>query len=157
MLQLLQNHFNSYYTDTQCSLLSFLWFRVICGSIVIVGFQCPMIWTKVYNYILLFVSGAQSNRNNKTLQAQTWLVTINLLPYTVVLNLKTVCHLVELNSIKNDSKTINFFHFILATVDNCQYNSLNRSMKHCCVHNLHFTTIHPAFYYHDDCNLMPQT
>ena len=36
MLQPLQNHFVSHYTDSQRSLISFLWFQV---SIIIVEFQ----------------------------------------------------------------------------------------------------------------------
>ena len=78
------------------------------------------IWTKFWKYFYVFVSGAQSNKDNKTLQVQTSLVTIKLLPYTVLLNLKIVCHLAEPNSIKNYSKTIDLFRFILATVDNYQ-------------------------------------
>ena len=58
------------------------------------------------NIFYFFVPRTQSNKDNKTLQAQILLITIKLLPYTVLLNLKIVCHLAELNSIKNDSKTI---------------------------------------------------
>ena len=38
-VQLLQNHFVSHHTHSQSSVISFLWFRVICGSIAIVQFQ----------------------------------------------------------------------------------------------------------------------
>ena len=38
-LQLLQNHSVSRHTHSQHSSISFLWFRVICGSIAIVRFQ----------------------------------------------------------------------------------------------------------------------
>ena len=78
------------------------------------------IWTNFGNILYIFVPVAQSNKDNKTLQAQTWLLTIKLLTYTVLLNLKIVCHLAKLNSINNYSKTIDVFHFILAYVDNYQ-------------------------------------
>ena len=38
-LRILQNHSFSHQTSSQHSSISFLWFRVICGSIAIVGFQ----------------------------------------------------------------------------------------------------------------------
>ena len=50
ILQLLQNHSVSYHTDSQCSLISFLYFHVICGSITIVGFQ----WSHDLDEILKF-------------------------------------------------------------------------------------------------------
>ena len=40
------------------------------------------------------------------------------LGYTVLLNLEIACYQDELNSITNYSKTIDFHHLILATVDN---------------------------------------
>ena len=107
-LQLLQNHSVSHHTDSQRSLISFLWFWVICGSIAIVGFQQSHNVDKISEVFFTFSSLELKATDNKTLRAQTWLVIIKLLPYTVLLNLKIVCHLAELNSIKNYSKTIDF-------------------------------------------------
>ena len=64
-----------------------------------------------------FGPGAQSNEDRKTLQAQTWLVRVKLLPHAISLNLENVCHLGELDSTKNYSKIIDFSLPILATAD----------------------------------------
>ena len=61
-----------------------------------------------------WISGAQINEGSKTLQAQTWLVAIKLLPHTVLLNFEIACKLGELISIKNYSKTIGYYFLILA-------------------------------------------
>ena len=122
MLQLLQNHSVSHHTALKHSLISFLWFWIICGSIAIVGFQQLHDLDKILEIFFTFLSLELKvhNKDNKTLQAQTWLVTNKLLPYTLLLNFKIVCHLAELNSNKNYSKTIDLFRFILATLDNYQ-------------------------------------
>ena len=39
MLQLFQNRPVCHNPDSQCSLVNFLWFQVICGSIIMVRFQ----------------------------------------------------------------------------------------------------------------------
>ena len=82
MMQLLQNHSISHHTDSQCSLISFLWFWEICGSTALVGFQLSHVLDKILeiNNFCFFVPGAQSNKGNKILQAETWPVTIKLLP-----------------------------------------------------------------------------
>ena len=65
MLQLLQNHSVSHYTDSQHSLiLSFLWIQVICGNIVIIGFQRSHSGQNFGNIFYFFVPGAQSNKDN---------------------------------------------------------------------------------------------
>ena len=66
---------------------------------------------------LLFHPGMWSNEGSKSLQAQTWLITNKLWPHTVLLNLEIVCNLDELSSIKNYSKTIDFYRLIITTVD----------------------------------------
>ena len=134
-LQLLQNHPVSHQTHSQSPSVGFLWFLVICGSITIAGFQRSHDLDEILEiFFYIFVPRGQSNKDSKTLQVQIWLVTIELLPHTVLLNLKIVCHLAELNSIKNYSETINLFRFILATVD-------NYSMWHYKVYILFFYTI----------------
>ena len=119
MLQLLQNHSVCHNTDSQHSSVSYLLFQVICGSIVMVRFQRLHDLKNNLNFYF-FISGVQNNEDRKTLQAQTWLIAIKILPYTVLLNLKIVCHLGELNFITNYSKTSDFHHLILATVNDYQ-------------------------------------
>ena len=84
MLQLLQNYFICHHTDSQCSLISFLvsshlWCHCNCWILVITHSG----WN-FENTFYFFVPGAQSNKDNKILLAQTWLVTVKLLRHTVI-------------------------------------------------------------------------
>ena len=96
-------------------------------------------WLHDLDEIFTFLPLEHSNEDNKTLQAQTWLVanyqTFITHQVTVLLNLKIVCHL---NFIKNYSKAVNFCH-LLATEKNYHYNSPSKSMKHYWAYNLPLT------------------
>ena len=79
-----------------------------------------MIWTKFLEiFFYFFVPGAQSNKRLQNLTGSN--MTGNYQTSTIHNIIKFEnCHLAELNSIKNCNKTIDFFHFILATVDKYQ-------------------------------------
>ena len=71
MLQVLQNHSVCHHTDSQHSLMSFLWFQVIHGSTAIVGFLRSHDLDEILEIFYFFITGVQSNKVNKTLQDQT--------------------------------------------------------------------------------------
>ena len=73
--------------------------------------------TKFY----FFTPGARSNGRSKTFIPKPWLVTVKLLLNTILLNLKIVCHLGELNFIENCTKNSDFRLLSDITVD--QYQS----------------------------------
>ena len=55
-LQRLQNHSVSHHTDSQGSLISFLWFQVICGSIAIDKLQLSHDMDEILEILLTFLS-----------------------------------------------------------------------------------------------------
>ena len=117
-------------------------------ALQLLDFSHYAIWMKFCKYVCFFVPGAQGNKDNKILQSQIILIAVKRLPYTELLISRIVCHLAELNFIKNYSKTIDFFSCILASVDKHQENGLNRTIKHRCTHGILFKAIYPAFYYY---------
>ena len=56
MLQLLQNHSVSHHIDSQRSLISFLWFQVICGSSVIDELQRLHDMDEILEIVFTFLS-----------------------------------------------------------------------------------------------------
>ena len=65
MLQLLQNHSISHHTDSQHSLISFLWFRVICGSIAMLDSSDRTIWMKFWKYFYFSSLELKSTKTTK--------------------------------------------------------------------------------------------